>query len=106
MISLKYHGLLGVIFLCGLRNERSWNSEAGLLPFDAVDMNKDGIITEEEGLANPNNAVVKQWVALLEKIPKDAQEGGVSRKEYEYLYRVTEEAGKRRQTVVAFVLQN
>ena len=76
-----------LIFLFLFQNANSWDSPSGISFFDVVDSNKDGKITEEEGLTNPNKAVVKEWVKLLEKFPKHIVERGITRKKFDDLSR-------------------
>ena len=79
---LNYLHLLGLICLFLLENANSWLPPSGMSLFDALDMNKDGIITQEEGLTNPSKAVARKWVTLLEKIPKSVVERGITRKKF------------------------
>ena len=65
---LNVSGLLGLISWCLIKNANLWNSPSGMSLFDELDSNKDGKITEEEGLTHPNMAIVRQWAAMLKKI--------------------------------------
>ena len=76
-------GLLNLISLFLIKKSHQWKSSSGVSFFEVADVNKDGKITEEEGLTNPNQAIVKEWVAILEKIPKHLLIEGLTRLEYD-----------------------
>lgn len=78
----RFLGSLCVICLFLFTNANPFSLPRGMPLFDMVDMNKDGVITNEEGLTHPNKAIVKQWLLLLKKIPKRALQDGLTRKEY------------------------
>ena len=80
MTSLNYLGPLGLISLFLIKNGNP--SLSGISIFEVVDVNKDGIVTEEEGMTNPNKAVVKEWVSLVENIRKYVVDGGITHKEF------------------------
>ena len=82
---LDYLGFLICLFL--IKNVYSWNTETGISLFDAADLNKDDRITEDEVLTSPNKAIVKEWVALLEKFPNYVKSEGINRTEFMHLTR-------------------
>ena len=60
----------------------SWLPPKGMSFFEVVDRNKDGIVTEDEGLTNPNKYIVKEWVALLQKLSMYFVKRGITRREF------------------------
>ena len=70
-----------------IKNANSWNSAIGISFFDIADSNKDDRITEAEVLTNPNKAVVKEWVALVETLPRYVKSKGITRREFDDLSR-------------------
>ena len=82
MNSTNCIGFLCLISLFLATNVNSWLPPEGITFFEVVDRNKDGIVTEEEGLTNPNKYIVKEWVALLHKLPMHVVKGGITRREF------------------------
>ena len=82
MAILIYPSLIGVISLFLFQNSEPSLSPSGMSLFDIVDMNNDGIVTAKEALTNPNKAIVTKWITLVENVPKNVVEKGITRKEF------------------------
>ena len=94
MISLTNLGLLNIILVYPLKLAHPWKSPNAISFFETADLDKDGRITEEEGLTNPNKAIVKEWVSILEDVPKSHLKNGLTRSEYEEYLRNPGKDGK------------
>ena len=60
---------------------------SGFSLFDKVDLNKDGIVAQEEGHANPNKAITREWILVEKKIPQGVLADGITRREFIQLSR-------------------
>ena len=73
-----------------IRNVNAWFGR-DISFFDIVDLNKDGIITKEEGHTNPNKTIVKEWMILENMVPEYVLKEGLTRRE---LYELSRTYGK------------